>query len=138
MPADNTPGNGEGISLLEEKLVNKLGVGFDPTIIFAIIGAVIALFQNCTAASPRDVKRLARWQRPALALEVKRKLPQLKWNECYANADLLVGMATTARDEDIQLFMNDCCTTRNMLGEESDDNPPSPPPPSATEPSPPA
>lgn len=103
--------SGPGLALLEERLTAKNAtpdtVGFDPTIIIAIISAIIPLIQNCFQRSPQALRRRL-LNRSRLAAAIRRETG-VAWPVAFSQADDLFDLAGAATDSELQLLIDDCC-----------------------------
>lgn len=105
---------GKGLQLLEERLTSKLtegsdAVGFDPLTILTIITALIPLIQGCFNANPKALRRRL-FNRSRVATSIRKEAPQIGWAESLRMTDKIFDLADSARDEELQALINDCCS----------------------------
>lgn len=96
----------------EDKLNAKISARarrfFDPSIIGAIIAALLPLLQNCFKPTPQSVRRRF-GNRVRLANAIHNQLPNATWSECYEHADDVLAVADEAPDNDVNEFILECC-----------------------------
>lgn len=105
--------SGAGLSLAESRIAeSKRGEGykFDPTLIIAIISALIPLIANCFNPKPQALRRRF-LNRARVAAAIRREQPGLSFQEAFDEADNLFDLADKATDEELQLLINDCCAS---------------------------
>lgn len=81
---------------------------FDPSIIGAIIAALLPLLQNCFRPNAQSVRRRF-GNRVRLANAIHNQLPYASWSECYEHADDVLQVADEAPDNDVNEFILECC-----------------------------
>lgn len=100
---------GAGIDLLERRLSEKLGVQaveFDPTIIIAIIMAVVQMLGKCPLPTPNKLRQRYGNQ-TALALYIREQMPKKTNRECAKLATSVFEMADKATDDELALLIED-------------------------------
>ncbi len=102
---------GAGLSLVEERVAASKasdGVEFDPTIIIAIISAIIPLIQNCFKPKPQNLRRRF-GNKMRVAANLKRECPAMSWDQAIEEAENLFALANKATDAELQMVIDDCC-----------------------------
>lgn len=116
--ADTPTQHGDHIALLEKRLRDASGGTVDfapakgaisPALLAAILAAVQLLIQNCTAQTPRALRRRL-GNRARVALALYRDCAGLSWAEALGYADRLFDLAESATDEEIRGLVADCCS----------------------------
>jgi len=103
----------EAFAVFEERLTAKAApkgnYGFGPLIIFAIIQALMALFESCKNVVPAEVKKPSMLNRARVMRALSRHISTMQWKErAQAAADVL-EVAAEAKDEEITAFVAGCC-----------------------------
>lgn len=101
---------GEGLALMEKRLtVTKAGpgkVGFDPAIISLIISTIIPIIQGCFKPTPQALRRKF-LNRARVAAGLVQNTGQ-SWSDAFDQSDELFDLAREAKDEELQLLIDDC------------------------------
>ena len=103
------PQSGDGLALLEQRLLSvraaERPVGFDPTILIAII---LEVLQMCRNPSPADLRRRP-LNRARLAVRIRDKMPGTTYVEAFIQANRVLDLAEKASNKDLELLIADCC-----------------------------
>lgn len=93
---------GAGHQTFEAKMTKR---GFDPSIIIAIIGALLPLLQNCFKPTPASVRRRANL--PQIAQALREKDDTVGFLEARRRGKEILEVLREASDEEVQAFIND-------------------------------
>jgi hypothetical protein len=102
---------GAGLELFESRLTaRKVSTrkAFDPTIIAALIAAVLPLIMNCFNPTPAAL-RWRLFNRTLVAMAIRRVRRDLSYAQAFVEADILFDLADEATDAELQLLIDDCC-----------------------------
>jgi len=102
---------GDGLDLAEERITArqaKNGMEFDPASIITIITAIMKVLQGCTNPTPRAMRRRM-LNRARLASALRQHDNSLPWAQAFQDADELFTLADEAKNEELQLLIDDCC-----------------------------
>lgn len=99
---------GQGLDLLETRLTAKKMAkpGFDPTVIIAIIQAIIAMISGCPKPTTTRL-RLKLGNRAALTMRVHAETGA-SIKDCFEHADDALDLAKEATDPELQSVIDDC------------------------------
>lgn len=122
MVAKVSAGPGAFLDLFEQRLRSRYekareeeGVGFDPTIILAILSAVLPLIADCfnapwTSRTDAPVRLRDRKNSLRVALAIRREAPSLPWATVLRLRKELHAMADDASNEELLGLVADCCS----------------------------
>lgn len=82
--------------------------GFDPTVIVAIISAIMTLLQNCKKPTPATLKKPGLFGRARLNAEIKREMPDLRQRERADLIDDVIDVANESSDHECERFAQAC------------------------------
>lgn len=102
---------GQGLKALQSKLhktTTSDNVESDPSIINAIITAIVQLISGCFSPTPYALRRRL-GNRVRLANAIHREAASLSWEESFFKADELFALADQASNADLQAIIDDCC-----------------------------
>jgi len=107
--------NGAGITLFEERLSKRenpdaTATAIDPATLAAIIQAIMVLLQGCMTPKPKNL-RSAPFRRGRLAVGIYREGGgNISVADAYVHADNTLALVAEAKDEELQLMIDDCCS----------------------------
>lgn len=102
--------SGKGLDLLEERIgaqKAKKGMKLDPVTIAMLIAAIYPVIKNCLNPTPETLRRKL-FNRAPLALSIRKENPSMRFVAAFQEADDLMDLAKEAKDEELQLVIDDC------------------------------
>lgn len=93
---------GAGHQTFETKMAKR---GFDPSVIIAIIGALLPLLQNCFKPTPASIRRRANL--PQIAQALREKDDTVGFFEARRRGKEILEVLRESSDDEIKAFIND-------------------------------
>lgn len=98
-----------------QKAREEEGVGFDPTIIIAILSAVLPLIAECfsgpwTSRNDAPVRLRDRRNSLKVAMALRKEAPSLSWAQAIRVRKVLHALADDATNEELLGLVADCCS----------------------------